>query len=99
MKLFSCLFLLILLEAARAQIGSTEWTTYPFNAPSFPIAVKAPYMNAWEPQGNVTSPMSDSFPKIGSTFFSVSTVVAVRHISISACILNAIAYRTWDGTA
>ena len=99
MKLLSCLFLLVLLEAARSQTGSRQWSASPFNAPSLPIAVKAPYMNAWEPQGNVTSPMSDSFPKIGSTFFSVSTVVAVRHIFISACILNAIAYRTWDGTA
>ena len=77
MKLLPWVSLLIFSEAIRAQTGQREWSVSPLNAPSFPIAVKTPYMNAWEPQGNVTTAMSSLWPKIGSTFFSVSDIVVV----------------------
>ena len=95
MTLLLWLSLLILSKTIRTQTGPTEWSTSPFNPPSLPLAVKIPYMNAWEPQGNAPTAMSNSFPKIGSTFFSVSIIGVIIYTST----LTAIIYRTWDGTA
>ncbi|KAJ4478253.1 hypothetical protein J3R30DRAFT_2880603 [Lentinula aciculospora] len=40
----------LLLVVAPARCGN--WTSTPFNPPSFPLAVRSPYLSAWLPQGN-----------------------------------------------
>lgn len=63
---------------ALAQDEYIPWMATPFNPPSFPLAVKTPYVNAWDPQGNESAPISSSYPKIGSTFFSVSSLLCLQ---------------------
>lgn len=67
-------FLLVLEPFALSQNGPgpSTWTAAPFNAPSFPLAVKTPYVNAWDPQGSGPAPVSNSWARVGSTVFTVS---------------------------
>lgn len=65
-------FLLAFESFVFAQKGPVNWTATPFNAPSFPLAVKTPYVNAWDPQGNGPQPVSSSWPRIGAASLAVS---------------------------
>lgn len=65
-------FLLVFISFVFAQNGPKTWTASPFNAPSFPLAVKTPYVNAWDPQGNGPAAVSTNWARVGSTFFTVS---------------------------
>lgn len=58
-----------------AQDGQNPWTSFPLNPISFPLAVKTPYVSAWNPPGN--RPMSLSWPE--SLSFTVSSLVSIRH--------------------
>lgn len=71
MKLLLFSFLLVFESFVSAQDGPTTWTATPFNPPSFPLAVKTPYVNAWDPQGNEPAPVSNSWPRGGSPALSV----------------------------
>ncbi|KAJ4001755.1 hypothetical protein F5050DRAFT_1560073 [Lentinula boryana] len=55
------LFLFVpLLFVAPARC--VDWTSTPFNPPSFPLAVRSPYLSAWLPQGN-GSALNDVWPQ------------------------------------
>jgi hypothetical protein len=41
--------------------GAVTWTTTPFNPPSFPLAVRTPYLSAWLAQKNGTA-LNDDWP-------------------------------------
>lgn len=70
--LFSFLLLLEPFALSQNGPGPSTWTAAPFNAPSFPLAVKTPYVNAWDPQGSGPAPVSNSWARVGSTVFTVS---------------------------
>lgn len=75
MNLLLFSFLLVFESFVFAQNGPTTWTATPFNAPSFPLAAKTPYVNAWDPQGNGPAPVSNSWARVGSLFFTVSDCI------------------------
>ncbi|KAJ3931095.1 MAG: hypothetical protein NXY57DRAFT_941060 [Lentinula lateritia] len=59
--MFSIFFLFVpLLFVAPARC--VDWTSTPFNPPSFPLAVRSPYLSAWLPQGN-GSALNDAWPQ------------------------------------
>ena len=76
------LFLSIISGLVHAQTGPTGWSASPLNAPSFPLAVKTPYMNAWHPQGNQPAAISNFWPRIGSTFFSVTISLPIIYLKV-----------------
>lgn len=79
MRFFLVSFLITFRVFVLAQNVSVSWTATPFNPPSFPLAVKNPYVNVWGPQGNESAPISNSWARIGSTAFTVSLcVLAMR---------------------
>ncbi|KAJ7283980.1 DUF1793-domain-containing protein [Mycena rebaudengoi] len=41
--------------------GAVTWTATPFNPPSFPLAVRTPYLSAWLPQGSGVA-LNDGWP-------------------------------------
>ncbi|KAJ3976289.1 DUF1793-domain-containing protein [Lentinula raphanica] len=59
--MFFLLFLFApLLFVAPARC--VDWTSTPFNPPSFPLAVRSPYLSTWLPQGN-GSALNDVWPQ------------------------------------
>ncbi|KAI5119766.1 hypothetical protein M0805_009237 [Coniferiporia weirii] len=54
---------LVLAVLVAAQNGPTTWTASPFSPPSLGLAVRSPYLNAWQPQGNGPAPISNSWPR------------------------------------
>lgn len=46
-----------------AQTGPTQWTANPFNPPSYPLAVRSPYLNSWIPQGNGPAALNTVWPQ------------------------------------
>ena len=39
--------------------AAVSWTATPLNPPSYPLAVRSPYLSAWLPQGAGASRVSD----------------------------------------
>lgn len=59
------MMLLKLLSAATALASSVygvSWTATPFNPASVPLAVRAPYVSAWLPQGTGAA-LNDVWPQ------------------------------------
>ncbi|KAF9057677.1 DUF1793-domain-containing protein [Panaeolus papilionaceus] len=50
-----------LLQQATTVVGAVTWTATPFNPPSFPLAVRTPYLSAWLPQG-AGAALNDAWP-------------------------------------
>lgn len=59
---------LLLGSLASAQNGFSTWTTTPLNAPSFPLAVKNPYVNVWEPHANQGESFGDTWAVVGPSY-------------------------------
>lgn len=60
--------LLLLGLFASAQNGLSTWTTTPLNAASFPLAVKTPYVNVWEPHANSVLSFSNTWAVVGPSY-------------------------------
>ena len=56
------LSVLLLVCLCLPSDGSISWHASPFNAPSLPLAVKTPYLNAWLPQGGHPSKSGQIWP-------------------------------------
>ncbi|KAL5492930.1 hypothetical protein ACEPAI_4378 [Sanghuangporus weigelae] len=54
--LYLALLLLLLPQKTTSQSGPSNWTAFPFNPPSLPLAVRSPYLNIWIAQGNDPQP-------------------------------------------
>jgi len=52
-----------------ALVQAVSWTATPFNPPTFPLAVRTPYLSAWLPQG-AGAALNDAWP----TFWTGSIV-------------------------
>ena len=43
------------LLAALTMVRAAPWSEDPFGPPSYPLAVRSPYLSCWLPQGNATA--------------------------------------------
>ncbi|THH06834.1 hypothetical protein EW145_g3808 [Phellinidium pouzarii] len=57
---------LLLLFAALAvsQTGPSLWTIAPFNPPAYSLALRSPYLNTWNAQGNGPAPLTNVWPNL-----------------------------------
>ncbi|KAH8111919.1 DUF1793-domain-containing protein [Phellopilus nigrolimitatus] len=85
---FSLPFLLV---AARvvAQNGPKTWAAAPFNPPSFPLAVKSPYVNVWAPQGNGPVELSQAWPRVWADLSIIGWYASVRVDGTAYMLLGA----------
>uniref|UniRef100_A0A0W0EZL0 Glutaminase n=1 Tax=Moniliophthora roreri TaxID=221103 RepID=A0A0W0EZL0_MONRR len=60
-----CIFLSVLWQIHIAR-GAVSWEATPFNPPSFPLAVRHPYLSAWLHQGNGTA-LNGGWPMFWNT--------------------------------
>ncbi|PPQ99075.1 hypothetical protein CVT24_003635 [Panaeolus cyanescens] len=51
----------LLFNQVLGVVGAVTWTATPFNPPSFPLAVRSPYLSAWLPQGSGAA-LNDVWP-------------------------------------
>ena len=73
--IFELLHLFLLVRLTLAQQGPS-WSTIPFNAPALPLAVKSPFLSAWNAQGSSPVANGRAWPKLWnvdnvSAFFSL----------------------------
>ncbi|KAH8111930.1 DUF1793-domain-containing protein [Phellopilus nigrolimitatus] len=82
---------LAFLLAARvvAQNGPKTWTAAPFNPPSFPLAVKSPYVNVWAPQGNGPAELSQAWPRVWADLSIIGWYASVRVDGTAYMLLGA----------
>ncbi|KAF5344089.1 hypothetical protein D9758_008834 [Tetrapyrgos nigripes] len=59
---FFNLLLAVWFFLAAQQARCLDWTATPFNPPSFPLAVRTPYLSAWLPQGKGI-PLNGGWPQ------------------------------------
>ncbi|KAH8111927.1 DUF1793-domain-containing protein [Phellopilus nigrolimitatus] len=85
-----CVFLAFLLAArVVAQNGPKTWAAAPFNPPSFPLAVKSPYVNVWAPQGNGPAELSQAWPRVWADLSIIGWYASVRVDGTAYMLLGA----------
>lgn len=63
MTILSAFYILTLFSTLVSSDSTLpQWTSTPFYSPSFPLAVRSAYLNAWRPQGFGSGSISDSSP-------------------------------------
>ena len=64
--IFELIHLFLLVNLTYAQLLS--WSPIPFNAPSLPLAVKSPFLNAWCPQGFGSAANGQAWPRLWNVY-------------------------------
>jgi hypothetical protein len=76
-------------------MAAVSWTATPFNPPSFPLAVRSPYLSCWLPQGSGTA-LNAAWPAFWTGSVSPFHRFKLRsliHHSLTLTPLD----RYWDG--
>lgn len=83
--LLSLIFILCQLVNSIEAQAPTNWTTFPFNPPSLPLAVKNPYLNAWAPLAGGSAAINQAAPRSYLPLANVgpSSLACILHCSLT----------------
>lgn len=82
--------LLVAALATATAVSSVSWTATPFLPPSYPLAVRTPYLSAWLPQGSGAA-LNDVWPQFWNgqaNHFIAIYIPSEAKLTISLCRLS-----------